>query len=187
MVLYYLFMFSVALFVAKGIYNIFRALSMRAALYIRLNKICKAKGFKIQKMRHFLAPFFRYSNKPDITLSTPDTDYLLRIITCRARKRTYHFVNHEWYVRAFKLYLLVPFMSSESLVLSKHAGHLPPLDEKFLHPDGRKKQVVLLFNPSPTDITFNSSNRREIGSNGTDFDGWLIYNGKAFAQLLNSM
>ena len=182
----YIIIFLLALFVLKAIYNILRAVILRIALYSRLSGICKKRGYELEKPRAIFASFFGYSKKPDIIIRTGETDYLVRIITCRARKRHYHFVSHEWFVRVFRYYILsLAFHSGTPLTLFKTAKYLPPLNEKYLAPDGKNKRVILLFNPSPLEITFTSkSNRREIGSNGTDFDGWTIYNGKAFAQAI---
>lgn len=179
-----LIIFLVVLFVLKGIYNWLHAIILRIALYIRLTGICRKKNFRIKTPRFIFASFFRYSSKPDIIIETESVDYLVRIITCRARKRIYHFVSHEWFVRMFRYYILsLPFHSGTPVTLSKCCRRLPPIDEKYTGPDGRKKQVVLLFNPSPLEITCKMGpNRREICSNGTDFGGWLIYNGKAFEQ-----
>ncbi len=182
MKLYYAIVFLVILFVLKAIYNRIRATVLRALLYMKLKKICKKRGFEFTAPRFIFASFFRLSTKPDIVIKTPDEDLIVRIITCFARKRTYHFVNHEWFVRVFKYFLLsLAFHSGEPLTLSRRVLRLPPTDEEFLRPDGRKKQEILLFSPSPLEITFNtSSNRREIASNGTDFEAWLVFNGKGF-------
>lgn len=186
MVLYYLLMFFIALFVVKGIYNWLHAIILRIALYSKLHKVCKKRGYEIEKPRFIFASFFLYSSKPDIIIRSDSTEYLIRIITCRARKRIYHFVNHEWFVRLYRLYILLPFLM-EDIALFKRAKHLPLLDEKYIQERGRKKLVVLLFNPSPLEITYTTrTNRREIGTNGTNFDGWVIYNGKAFAQALDN-
>ena len=189
MILYYLLFILLALFIVKGIYNWIHAIILRIVLYIELDRICKKKGYKIEKPRFIFASFFCYSKNPDIIIRAGGIEYLVRIITCRARKRIYHFVNHEWFVRAFRYYILsLAFHSGTPVTLSKICKHLPPLDEKYLQPNGNKKQVVLLFNPSPLEITLTTrTNRREIGSNGTDFDGWVIYNGQGFKQELGSI
>ncbi len=121
-------------------------------------------------------------------ITAGDTVYCVRIIACRARKRHYHFVNHEWFVRVFRYYILsLAFHSGTPLTVSKRAMRLPPLDEKYLSNGELKSRVALIFNPSPLEITFTSrDNRREIATNGTDFDGWLIYNGKGFIQTLDA-
>lgn len=185
--LYYISIFLLALYIVKGVYNWLHAIILRISLYIKLEKICKRHGFIMERPRFIFASFFRYSKRPDIVIKANGVDYIVRIITCRARKRIYHFVSHEWFVRAFKVYMLLPFMNSEDMVLFKRAKYIPPVDEKYLKDVKNKKQVVLLFNPSPLDITFTSrQSRRQIGSNGADFDGWLIYNGRAFAELLDN-
>lgn len=84
----------------------------------------------------------------------------------------------------FKFYILLPFLNGD-IALFKRAKYLPPFDEKYLTGD-KNKQFVLLFNPSPLEITYTAkANRRQIGSNGSDFDGWIIYNGKAFIRELS--
>lgn len=188
MKLYYLILILFILAVLKGIYNGIHAVILRASFYVKLGKIGRKKGCDIEKPRCMPASFFGYSRRPDIIVRTADTEYLVRIITCRARKRIYHFVDHEWFVRAFRLYLLMPFLSGESYTILKRCKHLPPLDGSYINAGERRQQVVLLFNPSPLDITYTTrSNRREIGSNGADFDGWLIYNSKGFLKLLEDI
>ena len=182
MVLIYMMIFCSALYLAKAFYNIVRAVILRAALYIRLSKICKKHGYEISRKRPFPASFFGFSRRPDMVIKTASAEYIVRLITCRARKRHYHFVSHEWFVRAFKVYMLLPFLQGDELTLFKHVKYIPPLDGEFT---GLEKQVVLLFNPSPLEITFTArGSAREIASNGSDFDGWLIYNARAFAKIL---
>lgn len=188
MVLYYALFFLFVLFVLKGVYNWVHAIILRVMLYSKLGSICRKKGYELQKPRAIFASFFKLSSAPDVIIRTPDTEYLLRIITCRARKRVYHFVNHEWFVRALRYYVLsLAFHSGEPLTVTKTSKYLPPLDGKYISSDtDRKQQVVLLFNPSPLEITYTTrSNQREIGGNDSDFDGWLIYNAKGFEKLLS--
>lgn len=188
MVLYYALFFLFVLFLLKGVYNWVHAAVLRVMLYSKLGAICRKKGYELQKPRFVFASFFRLSSEPDVIIRTPETEYLLRIITCRARKRVYHFVNHEWFVRAFRYYVLsLAFHSGEPLTVTKICKYLPPLDGKYISSDiDRRQQVVLLFNPSPLEITYTTkSNQREIGSNNSDFDGWLIYNAKGFEKLLS--
>ena len=188
MVLYYALFFLFVLFVLKGLYNWIHAAILRVMLYAKLGRICREKGYELDKPRSIFASFFRLSARPDVVIRTPGVEYIVRIITCRARKRVYHFVNHEWFVRAFRYYILsLAFHSGEPLTVTKICKYLPPLEDKYISRDAeRRQQVVLLFNPSPLEITYTTrTNRREIGSNGTDFDGWLIYNAKGFASLLS--
>ena len=187
MVLYYALFYLFILFILKGIYNWVHAIILRISMYAKLGKICHEKDFEIIKPRNMFASMFRFSSKPDIVIRTDGTEYLIRLITCRARKRVYHFVNHEWFVRAFRYYILtLAFHSGTPFTLTKRCKYLPPLDEKYISAESdRKHQIVLLFNPSPLEITYTTkTNRREIGGNGSFFDGWLIYNANAFAKHL---
>ena len=183
MQLYYLIFFLFILFILKGIYNWIHAIILRVMLYAKLSKICREKGYEMKKPRFIFASFFRLSAKPDIVIRTPGTEYVVRIITCRARKRVYHFVNHEWFVRALRYYILsLAFHSGTPLTLTKTCKYLPPLDSEYIS-DGQ--QVVLLFNPSPLEITYTTrTNQREIGTNSSVFDGWMIYNAKGFTSAL---
>lgn len=179
MVFYYIIVFLLVLLILKCIYNWVRLVILRTVFCINLKRVCKKRGYGLKMPRFIFASFFRYSKKPDAVIMTGGTDYLVRMITCRARKRNYHFVDHEWFVRSMKLYMLLPFLEAEPIVLFRRAFYLPPLDEKYLRDGESIKRQVLLFNPSPIDITFTTrENRRAIGANGVDFDGWLICNGK---------
>ncbi len=178
MIIYYIIYFLLAVWIFKGIYNFLRAIIMRIILYIRLTKICKKRGYELIFPRFIFASFLRTSRKPDIIIMTPETDFFVRIMTCRARLRVYHFVNHEWFVRVAKTALLLPFLQGE-VTLHRHVGHMPPLEA-----EGARARTVLLFNPAPLSVTFAAGNRRELASNGTDFEGWTTFNGKGFAEFL---
>lgn len=180
--LYVILLFLLALFVAKAVYNRVRAVILRASLYLKLSKICKKRGFSFDTPRPFVASMIKFSKKPDILIETGGERFIVRIVTCFARKRHYCFVSPEWFVRVFKLYL--PVFAEDELAPFKRAKHIPPLDEKYLALGGR---VVLLFNPSPLEITFAAAGSgREIASNGSVFDGMTIYNGKGFAEALEA-
>ena len=62
MVLIYMMIFCSALYLAKAFYNIVRAVILRAALYIRLSKICKKHGYEMSRKRPFSASFFGFSH-----------------------------------------------------------------------------------------------------------------------------
>ena len=188
MILFYAVFFLFVLFVLKGIYNWVRAIILRFMLYAKLGRISRENGYTIETPRFILASFFKLSAKPDVIIRTSDTEYIVRIITCRARKRIYHFANHEWFVRAFRYYILsLAFHSGEPLTVTKICKYLPPLGEEYISCGELRRQVVLLFNPSPLEITYTTrTNQREIGTNGSDFDGWMIYNAKGFTNALTS-
>lgn len=174
--------FAIAALLLKGAYNWLRAIILRTSFIISLGRICREKGFELKKPRNIFASLFCLSPKPDITVKAGDAEYLIRLITCRARKRVYHFADHERFVRAMLLNLLLFTAQGEHLTLFRRLKYLPPLDEKCLTPDSR---VVLLFNPSPLSVTFNESpSRRELGTDGADFNGWLIYSAAGFKKLL---
>ncbi len=176
--------FAVAAVILKGVYNWVRAIVLRLTFISRLGRICRKNGYELKKPRNIFASFFCLSPKPDITVKVGGTEYLIRFITCRARKRAYHFADHEWFVRAMRLNLLFFLSQGESLTLFRKLKRLPPIDREYLT---EGSQVVLLFNPSPVSITFTGSNRRETGADGAYFDGWLIYSANGFKKLLEQV
>ncbi len=103
MITYYLIYFFIALWIVKGLYNWIHAIILRLAMVQSIKKICKKRGFTLVKTRPIFASLFRFSPKPDMIVKTGGADYVLRVVTCRARKRIYHFVSHEWFVWVFKL------------------------------------------------------------------------------------
>lgn len=176
----------IALLLIKSIFNWLRTIYHRTKLYVNLGKLCRKNTYEMQNVRLPIATLFTYSSKPDIIIKTDDTEYIIRLITCRARKRIYHFANHEFFARAMRVTFMQRFATNPTTyTLFKHFKHLPPLDEKYLTDGDLKKQVVLLFNPSPLEISYTSKgSKKEIGGNGSNFDGWMIYNAKGFIKLL---
>ena len=176
----------------KGIYNWIRALITRGSLYRKLSKLCRNNGYELEKPRSPLASFFRFSKNPDVILRTTDREYLIRLVTCRARKRFWHFVSPEYAVRYMRFYFAA-FGASKTTGLRafERYFHLPPFDEDYMKETYTKngetvqKQQILLFDPQPIRITcVQGGNSSVNAASGTEFDGWLIYNAKGFSELL---
>ncbi len=169
----------------KGIYNIVRATILRVAFMSKLSKLCRDKKYKLTFTRNPAASFFRVSSSPDITLKTDDTEYVIRLITCRHRKRIWYFINDRTYVRVFRVFFALRYSHRmDPFDISKKLGHIPPLDKKYIK---SSSTPVYIFNPSPVEINYISEdNEKKLGGNGSRIHTTTIYNGNGFLNMLGS-
>ena len=100
LLLYVLFFFCII----KTLYNWIKALILRASFKRKLTKISSKRNYKIKIVGGFWKSLFKYTSKPDIILKTNSQTYMVRFVTCRARKRFYHFVTPEYYAKYMKLF-----------------------------------------------------------------------------------
>lgn len=109
-------------------------------------------------------------------------------VSCRARKRFWHFVSPEYAVRYLRFYFAVIGVSKATGFRAfERFFRLPPFDDTPAGENTVKRQSILLFDPKPIQITCVSGGARtENGVNGTEFDGWLIFDGKGFTEYLKN-
>ena len=167
----------------KGIYNISRAIVLRVAFISKLSKLCKDKSYKLSLVRNPAFSFFRLSSAPDMILKTNDSEYIIRLITCRHRKRIWYFINDRIYVRVFRVFFTLRYSHRmDPFDVSKKLGHIPSLDKKYIKPNSTP---VYIFNPSPIEINYiTEDNEKKLGANGSVIHGTAIYNGKGFLNML---
>lgn len=183
-----LFTVVIFLLLVKGGYNFLRAIILRGKFLHKLEKTCLYKQYRIQKVRPFLASFFRRSDAPDLILTIGDTEYLIRFITCQARKRFYYFITQEYYVRSLRLFTHLPTaVRLDSAHYFAQRKHVPPLNECFLNDDtAMRKQLVFLLNPIPAELYYMDRIRkcRMPAENGVQLENYFIYSATGFLDLL---
>ena len=189
-IIFWAFGFLFVFCLVKGVYNFIRAIFLRIKFSHRLENICVKNQYNIKKERSFLASFFRCSDKPDLIVTVSDTDYLIRFVTCFARKRFYYFINPEYYVRSLRIFTKLPtaikFDSAHFFACRKH---IKALKNQFLDTHGVvKKCPVFLINPTPAEIHYldKAQKCRVAAGNGVELDEYLIYSAKGFLDFLKS-
>lgn len=176
------------IFLCKCLFNHIRAVVLRVKFYFNLRALCTKNNYKTEYPRNLFASFFKYSSKPDIIIKADGIEYILRFITCKARKRTYFFMTSEHYLKCMKLYFAMPLArASTDVDMLAAYKYIPPVKERYTSDtDGIERRTVFLFNPAPVDITtVNSSGTgRVVVGNGSVIDGCLAYNGNGFINFL---
>lgn len=172
----------------KGSYNFIRALILRARFCRHLHATSQRFGYSLVKSRAFLASFFRAGTRPDLILCTDDAKYLICFVTCQARKRFYHFIDADRYIRSMKLFISLPMAKkADEIRLFAQLKKAPHLDAALLEQDDAKKVVpVLLFNPAPVEISYLNEQRTKspIVGNGAQLYHWYAYDSSAFFHTL---
>ena len=161
-----------------SIFSFVRAVIHRSLFYKRISQICKTKKYKLTFSRNFFAPFFKYSNKPDIIIKTSDKNYLIRIITCKSKSLIYKFPSPEWYV-SFEKIISAPINPTGRF------RHLPTLNELYYN-DNIDNKPIMVFAPYVPKISYLtvSSTKREVLEKSDSIDGWSVYSAK---DLLNAL
>ena len=186
LLLYVLFLFCLI----KTIYNWIRAFVLRSNFKRKLTKLSSQRNYRIEIVGGFWKSLFQYTSKPDVILKASTYTYVIRFVSCRARKRFYHFVTPEYYAKYMKLHfaMLVPSRRQVSIDelgfrLLESSGYIPDFDEEYTK-EYRNVKKILLFNPSPIVITCNCDGKKEIVGNGSQFCDYTVYTAKGFLDLL---
>lgn len=161
-----------------SIFSFVRAVIHRSLFYKRISQICKTKKYKLTFSRNFFAPFFKYSNKPDIIIKTSDKNYLIRIITCKSKSLIYKFPSSEWYV-SFEKIISAPINPTGRF------RHLPAFNELYYN-NNIDNTLVMVFAPCMPKISYltKDSIKREISESNDTIGGWSVYSAK---DLLNAL
>ncbi|MBQ7291942.1 MAG: hypothetical protein IJW76_09545 [Clostridia bacterium] len=171
------------IWVAKIIFNFVRAIVLRVRFYIKLKNICAEKGYILTKNRALFASFFGISKKSDITVSTGSTRYSVRLLTCFAHKRAYHFINESYYIRFARFGYILPMSKNINKIHFFESIKKMPLLSREQDDDTRQ---ILLLNPSPAEVFQLEGNRmkKSLVRDGAEMYGWNVYGAKGFLDFL---
>lgn len=163
-----------AIVISVSVISFVRAVIDRISFYKQMEQICKTKNYKIIFPRKLLAPLFRYSDKPDIIIETPDKNYLIRFITCKNKNLFYNFPTPEWYV-SFERVLSAPINPTGRF------KYLPPFDEKY-YCDNIENKNIMIFAPNVPKISYlkDKNSKRELAGSSAEMDTWTVYSSKYF-------
>ena len=152
----------------------------RMVWYKKIKQICKEKNYKIVFPRKLLASFFKYSDKPDVIIETPDENYLVRFITCAEKSLFYNFPTAEWYV-SFERILSSPINPTGRF------KHLPRFDEKYNSENGSvENKYIMVFAPRMPKVNYldaKNPNQAVVG-NTSNIENWTIYDNEHFIELI---
>lgn len=153
-----------------SIFSFIRAFIDRILFYKRIDKLCKAKKYKISFARNPLASLLGYSAKPDIVIKTSAKNYLVRIITCNDRFLFYKFPSPEWYV-SYERIISVPINPTGRF------KHLPPFKEEYYNKsDCVENKLVMIFAPCVPKISYLSESytQRNIAERSDTISKWAV-------------
>ena len=143
----------------------------------------------MEKRRSFFASFFRFSDTPDIIITTAHEKYLLRFFGCLSKKRFYYFVSSEYFIRSLQIFTLLPMaLKFDSPHFFACRKRMCPFKEEYLKDEPSKQtQLIILINPTPSSIYYLNKNNqgRSSAVNGAKIGNWAIYNGSGFLDGLN--
>ena len=150
----------------------------------RLKTVCKGKNILVQVHRWPILSVLFKSSKIDFTVQTNDVVYLVRFLTSFSNKKVLHFVDERNYVSYLKTFTALPMATKVSEHINFASFHRLPASKKE-HSDVANQIYVLLFNPTPNNITcLVNGTMTEIG-NGSPIGKLVAYNGKGFCAMLD--
>ena len=169
-------------FAVLYLFRTVKAIIGRKRLIKQIKKICRERKHRLTLHRSPIASIFRLSKKTDLSVETHERVYHVKLFSCLARKKIYHFVDRNSYVTYLKVYFALPFAAkaSESLLFSTFHRFMAEVPS-----DGEKESFVLLFNPVPNDVTYiDETGMRRVAGNGSFIDSMLVCNAKGFCELI---
>ena len=170
----------------KMSFDFFRAIFLRIRFYIKLKKLCSEKGYTLSKKRSIFASFLRMTSKADFIVDTVNERYSVRVITCFAHKRAYHFINEKFYVRFTRFGYVLPMSKAINKIrFFEKMKKMPPLKNS----EDKNIKQVLLLNPSPMEVFQLEGNRmnKSLVRDGSEMYGWTVYSGLGFLKYLNAI
>ena len=168
----------------KILFNFIRAVVLRVSFYTRLKILCEDKGYEITKKRGIFASFFRITKNADFTVQARGERYSVRIITCFAHKRAYHFINDRYYVQFARFGYVLPMSSGINKIrFFEKLKKLPELNAD----EGENIKQILLLNPSPMEVFQLEGGRmkKSLVVDGAVMYGWQVYGAGGFLKMLN--
>ena len=176
---------SALLILAVFLVQCIRAVIMRALLVHKLKKICGSQNYQIQKHRCLFLSILFKSSKVDLSIHTGDQVYHVRFLASLSSKKVFHFVDEYNYISYLKTFTALPMATKVSEQINFATFHRLPVGERKL-PISSNDTYVLLFNPTPNNITsVVDGTTTEIG-NGTKIGTLVAYNGKGFCDMLKN-
>ena len=135
------------------------------------------------KKRGMFASFFCMTKKADFTVEAGGQNYSVRIITCFAHKRAYHFINERYYVSFTRFGYVLPMSKAiNNIRFFEKLRRMPAL---VAEQSANTKQILLL-NPSPVEVFQLEGNRmsKSLVVDGTQMYGRLVYGASGFLKML---
>ena len=170
------------LFVILFLMRLTRALVMRGLFMRKLKAVCKKKQFTLQIHRFPFLSIFWKSSKVDLTVTTSETVYHVKFLTSLSSKKVLHFIDETNYISYLKTFTALPMATKVSEHIQFASFHrLPTIKQKVAG------EYVLLFHPTPNNITaIVNGILTEIG-NGTQIGQLRAYNGRGFCSMLGQI
>lgn len=189
----------VIIIISIPIYCLIRILANRILTVAKIKKLETECGATVICTRSPFSSLFRPSKLPDIIVEIGKKVYLCRFINGRGKRICFHFASENYYV-TFSKTRHVPGIGTPGLRLrsqgsslgfvttqNRRVGILPNLviPDKYasvLENDPRKIVPVLIFTPSPEEVSYvtQEKNSIRIAFTGDDFYGAKIFTPKSF-------
>ncbi len=174
----------------------------RARAHLRFKALAKQGKFKLKFTRSFFASLFKISHAPDLIAEIGDKIYLLRYYNGKGGRYQVHFANEEYSVR-FQILLIRSLFSTGGRLISGHSNVAEstttvrrkviivpklqiPEEYEAYEELGKKIVPIMVFNPTPSSLTYVSDEKTSIklAFTGDSFRGIKIFTGTSAANFL---
>ncbi len=196
-----IFLFSA--FLCFEIVVFLRLVMKRTTLILRLKRLQKDSGLKVEFSKKLFLSLFKTRKNADIAIEICDTVYLIRFYNGKGRFTQVHFANDE-YTATFLLLRVNTFGSGRWMGRSTARGSrgnittamrrvkiIPKLElsEQYGKISVKEKSIVpvFLFSPAPSAVTYVTIEGTSIKTAfaGDDLRGSLIFTASSFIAFLD--
>ncbi len=173
-----------------------RSLMLRLKQITRIQRVCRDKGYKIERMASPILSVFIPARRPEWVIETGKHTYCVHFLAVHNRHAELCFLDSYAYTltvirgqgarfvdrapRRFKLLRIGDQSYSEQI---RHSLYFPA------SPDFRAGTMerILLLNPVPNEVSYRKGTTEEYVGNGDAVFGFLVYDGNAFVALLEDV
>lgn len=192
----------ILIYLIYRIYCFIRLVVKRCIAVKQLKKLGNEKNVKIKFTRSVFSTLFGMSSLPDVCAEVGDKIYLMRFYNGRGKKTQAHFANEEYSV----IYSIMLFQAVFSLRARTRINSMSqvrnvstfrrkvkivpkleiPAEYRNAEEYGKSVIPVLVFNPTPSEVTYVSDEKTSIklAFTGDEFRGIKIFTGSTVVNFL---
>lgn len=176
--------------------NFIAAISKRTALISGIRGLKRSLGAEIEYKRMPYLSLFGLSESPDFTVRVGNVVYIVRTYNGSGIGKVVHFASPEYTVRFSRMRTASyvrgrakqrMFTARRGFAIGSKVIYLPPLKTDGLNlPYGAKVVPVLIFNPTPGEVSFVTPEKTSIrvAFTGDDVYGTRIFTASTFVSFV---
>lgn len=192
---------AIPVFIVCVSYKYVRALVKRMSLMRSVKRVCREKGYRLEKLASCYKSVFRPTEEPELMITTPEKKLRVKFFACLKYGDTYTFENLKHYTTKSNagMTLVNRGINPSGIAKKNYSLFLSPTHK--VENEGVTEveitggtcvgsvevfdgESILCVNPIPIEMRRVSGSGTEQVFDGDKFDGYTVYSGNALCGAL---